>query len=108
MAEVTPLTHGEVVGYIVLLWSSGMGWQDNWDGEVHATYEDALRSADESGDPEHTIVTECRYVATADPANWHAAKTATDNPAELCQVCGVRQDRAVHDKTMAAQHGVMF
>lgn len=71
MAGPTPLHNdGDVVGYICLTWTDGMGWQDDWDGEVHDTYAEALASwtealNNESEKPtdDRFMVVECRKVS---------------------------------------------
>lgn len=46
--------HGQVAGYIVLTWNKGMGWLDDWDGQVHGLLADgqaALRECLAAGHP---------------------------------------------------------
>lgn len=43
------------------------------------------------------------------PSQWHPAVVDDPNDkAELCRVCGVRNDRAIHDPSTARRYGVRW
>lgn len=54
---------GDPIGYVVVTWNKGMGWQDDWDGTVHKTPDAgraALRDCSEAG--HFCILTELRRI----------------------------------------------
>jgi hypothetical protein len=63
---VTPpkIANGEVMGYIVLTFNDGMGWQPDWDGELHTDIEAARKEQRNAGGQLgiFAVVVECTKV----------------------------------------------
>lgn len=62
--------HGDTIGFVVVTWTAGSGWQDDWDGTVHKSIEDGRAALRECSSAGHTcVLTELRYVPGSENAD---------------------------------------
>lgn len=76
---------GDVVGYIVLTWTDGMGWQDDWDGQVHDTYAEALASWTEAPNDNKELLCDNRFMVV------ECRKVVRCRLGSLCADCKARR-----------------